>query len=86
VRPAKPAHDDHPNTAIGNATRTLTGTVHAGDAVAQNGESDATTAFNLFAGLPFTDNLTGQDLGSVSTISVVNGSNRPHRRRPTLPS
>lgn len=51
-----------PGTAItGRETIVLTGTVHAGDAVAA--QRDARAAFNGFAAMPFTSNLTGMDLG-----------------------
>jgi hypothetical protein len=41
------------------------GTIHAGDAVAKNAQTDLTTAYNVAAGLPSTVNLTGQDLGGM---------------------
>ncbi len=41
----------------------LNGTFHVADAVAQQAQIDLTTAYNVAAGLPSTQNLTGQDLG-----------------------
>ena len=41
------------------------GTIHAGDAVANNAQTDLTTAYNVAAGMPSTVNLTGQDLGGM---------------------
>jgi len=40
-----------------------TGTIHAGDAVAAQAQSDLTTAYNALAGLPCNTDLTSQDLG-----------------------
>jgi hypothetical protein len=44
------------------------GTIHQTDAVAQQAQSDLTTAYNDAAGRPCGTTLTGQDLGSVGTL------------------
>jgi len=53
-----------PGTAVtGFPPGTMTGTRHAGDAVALQAQSDVTTAYNACAGAVCTTTLTGQDLG-----------------------
>lgn len=53
-----------PGTAItGFGPGVVTGTIHAGDAVAAQAQSDLTTAYNAFAGQACNTDLTGQDLG-----------------------
>ena len=47
------------------------GTMHDGDAVAQQAQSDITTAYNGLAGMPFNANLTGQDLGGLTLTPGV---------------
>jgi hypothetical protein len=47
---------------------TVFGATHQTDAVAQQGQSDLTTAYNDAAGRPCGTTLTGQDLGSVGTL------------------
>jgi hypothetical protein len=44
---------------------TVTGSTHVADAVAAQAQRDAAAAYGLFAGMPFTSNLTGQDLGGM---------------------
>jgi type VI secretion system secreted protein VgrG len=53
----------------GMNTVSLTGAAHDGDAVAQQAEADAGTAFTELSSLEPTVNLTGQDLGSVGVLT-----------------
>ena len=56
-----------PGTAItGFPPCTLTGTIHAGDAVAAQAHSDLVTAYSALVALSCDVNLTGQDLGGLT--------------------
>ena len=50
---------------------TVTGGTHAADAIATQAQVDATIAYNNFAALPFTSNLTGMDLGGMTLTPGV---------------
>jgi hypothetical protein len=47
------------------------GTIHAGDAVALQAQSDVTNAYNDLAGMAFNSDLSGQDLGGLTLTSGV---------------
>jgi hypothetical protein len=50
---------------------TVTGTTHVADATAAQAQRDAATAYGVFAGLPHTADLTGQDLGGMTLTPGV---------------
>jgi uncharacterized protein with beta-barrel porin domain len=57
---------------------------HAGDAVAQQAQSDNTTAYNVLSTRPITADLTGQDLGGKTLIAGVYGFNTSAQLTGTL--
>ena len=62
----------YPGASItGGSTVTLTGTVHQGDAVAQQAQSDTATAVGMLNSQTATANLTGQDLGGMNLTPGV---------------
>ncbi len=61
-----------PGTAItGFGPGVVLGTIHAGDPVAAQAQSDLTTAYNALAGVACNTNLTGQDLGGMTLTPGV---------------
>lgn len=47
------------------------GTIHMGDAVAQQAQEDVTTAYNMLASMAPTQDLTGMDLGGMTLLPGV---------------
>ena len=61
-----------PGTAItGFPPGIVNGTTHTNDAVAMQAQADAAAAYTVLAGLPVTQDLTGQDLGGLTLTPGV---------------
>jgi hypothetical protein len=61
-----------PGSAItGFPPGSFTGTIHAGDVIAAQAQASLLTAYTTAAGLPFTSNLTGQNLGGLTLTPGV---------------
>ncbi|MBC7835934.1 MAG: DUF3494 domain-containing protein [Phycisphaerales bacterium] len=61
-----------PGTAVtGFPPGIVNGSIHANDAVAQQAQDDLTTAYNALAAMPFTQDLTGMDLGGMTLTPGV---------------
>jgi hypothetical protein len=61
-----------PGTSLTNTGGLIvTGSTHVNDAVAAQAQRDAASAYGTLAGLPFTSNLTGQDLGGMVLMPGV---------------
>ncbi len=64
----------YPGSSItGAGTVILGGVLHQNDAVAQQAQLDALTAYNVLAGRPVSHDLTGQDLGGLTLSPGVYG-------------
>lgn len=64
----------YPGTSLTNTgSLTLTGTLHLTDGVAQQAQTDVTTAYNALVGLFPTSNLSGQVLGSAGLLTLMPG-------------
>jgi type VI secretion system secreted protein VgrG len=59
-----------PGTAV-SGSPTVNGAIDINNSVAATAQSDLTTAYNTAAGLPSTENLSGQDLGGLTLTPGV---------------
>lgn len=59
------------NAITGFPPGSVNGTIHAGDAVALQAQSDVTTAYNALAGMALTQDLSGTDLGGLTLTPGV---------------
>jgi type VI secretion system secreted protein VgrG len=69
IPPANTVVEGPGSTGLINGPGLVTGTIYISHAVAQQAQIDAFTAYNTLKALPFTSNLTGQDLGTVGTLT-----------------
>jgi hypothetical protein len=61
-----------PGTAVtGFPPGIVSGTIHQADAVAGKAQNDLSTVYHTLAGLPFNEDLTGQDLGGLALLPGV---------------
>ena len=59
------------SSIVGFPPGIVNGTIYASDAVAQQAQSDLTTAYDTLAGMAFTQDLSGQDLGGLTLTTGV---------------
>jgi type VI secretion system secreted protein VgrG len=71
IPPANTVVEGPGSTGLIGGPGLVAGTIYISHAVAQQAQIDAITAYNGLAAMPFTSNLTGQDLGGLTLTSGV---------------